>query len=161
MKTDKLIVTTPSDREIQMTRQFDAPRQLVFDAWTQPKLLKQWLYGPDGHALETCEIDLRVGGTLLFIWRLPDGKAMKMTGEYREISPPARLVHTEIFEEDWTGGETLVTTELSEENGSTTQTMKILYSSRDARDAALQTPMAEGMEMGHARLDALLANHFS
>lgn len=156
MMTGKLNVTTPTDRTIAMTRQFNAPRAAVFDAWTKPELLKQWMFGPDGHVLETCEINLRVGGTLRFVWRFPDGNSMGMSGVYKEIAPPARLVHTELFDQDWTGGETIVTNDFAEHNGITTATITITYASKEARDGALKTPMAEGMEMGHVRLDALL-----
>ncbi len=157
MTTGKLTITTPTDRDIAMVREFDAPRSAVFDAWTKPEQLKKWMYGPEGHSLQTCEIDLRVGGKLRFVWLLPDGSTMGMSGEYREVVPPKRLVNTELFDEDWTGGETLVTSEFDERDGCTVFTLSIRYSSRKARDAALQSGMTEGMEMCHARLDTLLA----
>lgn len=152
----KTQVSTPSDHEIAITREFNAPRTLVFEAFTTPAILKKWLFGPEGHSLETCEIDLRVGGKLRYVWRMPDGNEMGMSGEYREVSPPERIVHTELFDEDWTGGETFVTNEFTEHNGRTRVTITVQYSSREARDAALQTPMAEGMEMGYVRLEKML-----
>lgn len=155
--TGKLKVTTPSDLEIAMTRSFDAPRHLVWDAFTKPELAKRWLYGPDKWKLERCELDVRIGGALRYEWHGPDGEVMGLSGVYREVAPPERMVHTEIFDEDWTGGETLVTTTFTEEDGKTTVIMTVLYASKEARDGALATAMAQGMEMGYVRLDELLA----
>jgi uncharacterized protein YndB with AHSA1/START domain len=149
-------VTTPTEREIAVTRIFDAPRQAVFDALTRPELLKRWMFGPDAWSLPVCESDLRAGGALRFLWRGP-GMDMGMSGVYREVAPPGRLVHTEVFDEDWTGGETVVTTLLTEQGGRTTLTTTILYTSREARDAVLKTPMAEGMATSYDRLAALIA----
>jgi uncharacterized protein YndB with AHSA1/START domain len=147
-----LVVTTPSDREIAMTRTFDAPRELVYDAWTKPELLKRWLYGPDDWPFAVCEVDLRVGGALRFEWRHNSGEKMGLSGVYREIVPCERLVFTEVFDDDWTGGETLVTIIFVEHAGKTTVTQSILYSSRAARDGALKTAMEEGMAMSYSRL---------
>jgi len=102
-----LIVTTPSDREIVMTRVFKAPRKLVFDAWTKPELVRRWLLGPPGWTMPVCEIDLRVGGAYRFVWLGQDGTTMGMGGVYREIVIPERIVNTQLFDQDWTGGETL------------------------------------------------------
>lgn len=154
----KLQVTTPSDREILITRDFDAPRRLVWEAWTKPELLQKWLHGWDGWRLEVRENDLRPGGAIRWVWRGPSGEEMGLKGEYREVVPHERLVHTEVFDEDWTGGETLVTLLLTERAGRTTTAMTILYSSREARDAALKTDMAQGMEVGYERLEKLLAS---
>jgi uncharacterized protein YndB with AHSA1/START domain len=156
--TGTLQITTPSEREIAMTRDFDAPRRLVFEAWTKPELLKRWLLGPPGWSLDVCEIDLRVGGALRFVWRNADGSEMGLRGVYREIVPPERLVHTELFDEDWTGGETVVTTVLDERDGRTTFTSTVLYQTPEARDAALQTGMEEGVAASYDRLAELLAS---
>src|ERR1700740_2690854 len=94
-----LTLTTPTEREIAMTRVFDAPRRLVFDAMTRPELVKRWLLGPPGWSMPVCEIDLRVGGTYRYVWRGADGTEMGMRGVYREIAPPERLVATESFDE--------------------------------------------------------------
>ena len=153
-----LKVTTPTDREVVMTRIFDAPRRLVFDSFTKPELVRRWMYGWDGWTLPVCEIDLRVGGKYRFVWRGPDGTEMGMGGVYREIVPPERVVTSELFDEDWTGGETLVTIVLTEQDGKTLLTQTIFYSSREARDAAIQTGMAEGLSMGLDRLDQVLAS---
>lgn len=152
-----LMVTTPTDREIVMTRIFDASRELVFDAYTKPELLKRWLSGPPGWTFEVCEVDLRVGGGYRYVWRNADGTGMGMRGTFREIVRPERLVSTELFDEDWTGGETLGTNVFTEQGGKTILTQTILYSTRAARDGALKTPMAEGMAYGYDRLAVLLA----
>jgi uncharacterized protein YndB with AHSA1/START domain len=153
-----LKVTTPSDREVTMTRVFDAPRHLVFEAWTKPELVKRWLYGPDDWRLAVCEMDLRVGGAARFVWRHSDGKAkdMGMSGVFREIAPPDRLVFTEIWDDDWTGGEALNTLIFNEHAGKTTLTQTVLYSSRAARDGALKTGMEHGAAVSYDRLAELL-----
>src|SRR5262249_12912557 len=104
VRKKELVVTTPSEREVTMSRVFDAPRELLVEAWTKPELLKRWLYGPEDWLLTVCRIDLRVGGALRFEWHHKSGKSMGLSGVYREISLPDRLVWTEIFDEDWTGG---------------------------------------------------------
>ena len=154
--------TTPSDREIAMTRVFDAPRELVYEAWTRPDLLKRWLYGPEDFPLVVCEIDLRVGGALLFVWRPRDekdtGMGMTMRGVYREIKPIERLVFTEVWDEDWTGGEALMTVVFTERAGKTTLTQTILYSSQTARDGVLKTDMEHGAAVSYDRLAEILAS---
>jgi len=154
---NKLSVSTPSDREVLITRVFNAPRRLVYDAWTKPALLKRWLHGLDNWTLAVCDMDVRPGGSIRWVWRDPDGKEMGLKGVYKDVIPPERLVHTELFDEDWTGGETLVTLILTEQAGRTTCAMTVLYSSLEARDAAIKTGMTDGMEMGYGRLDKLLA----
>lgn len=155
---DTLQVTTPTDREIVMTRTFDAPRELVFDALTRPELLKRWFHGPDGWSLEICDIDLRVGGSYRCVWRGPDGVEMGLSGVHREIVPPERLVRTEVFDEDWTGGETLATAVLTERDGRTTLTTTVLYASKEARDGALASGMEQGVTASYDRLEELLAS---
>lgn len=142
--------TTPSDREIVVTRVFDAPCRLVFDAWTKPEHLPHWMLGPEGWTMPVCEIDLRPGGAWHFVWRRSDGTEMGMRGVYREITPPERLVSTESWGGDWP--DTLNTLILSEENGKTTMTLTVLYPSKEARDAALQTGMKAGMAASFDRL---------
>ena len=147
-----LKVTTPSDREVAMTRVFDAPRRLVFKAWTTPELMKRWLYGPEEWRLAVCEFDMRVGGKVRFEWRDRDGKSMGLSGVCREVVAPERLVFTEVWDEDWTGGETLVTMVFTEDAGKTTVTQTVLYSSQAARDGALKTGMEHGAAMSYDRL---------
>jgi uncharacterized protein YndB with AHSA1/START domain len=121
MKTvANLQVTMPSDREIMLTRVFDAPRSLVFDCYTKPELLKRWLTGPDGWSLAVCDNDLKVGGAFRWVWRGPAGQEMGMGGVHREIVRPERIVRTELFDKDWTGGETVGTLVLTEQDGRTT-----------------------------------------
>ena len=153
-----LKLTTQGDREVVITRVFDAPRSLVWDAHTKPELLKRWLSGPPGWSMAVCEMDLRVGGAYRWVWRGPDGTEMGMGGVHREIVPPERIVCTQLFDEDWTGGEAVGTLVLTERDGKTTLTNTILYASREARDAVLRTPMEQGMAMGYDRLEELLAS---
>jgi uncharacterized protein YndB with AHSA1/START domain len=154
--TGKLIVTTPTDREIVMTRVFDAPRDLVFEAVTIPDLVKRWLWGPDGWTMPICEIDLKVGGKYRYVWRHADGREMGMGGVYREIVPPERVVSTELFDEDWTGGEVLGTLVLSEQAGKTTLTQTLLYPSKEVRDNVLKSGMERGVAVSYDRLDEVL-----
>ena len=151
-----LQVYTPSDREISMTRVFNAPRPLVFEALTRPELLKQWLLGPPGWTMPVCEVDPRVGGSYRFLWRGPDGTEMGVSGVNREIVPPERLVGTEKFDQAWYPGEAIVTYQLVEHDGKTTLTITILYQSREARDIALKSGMDTGLSMSYDRLAALL-----
>lgn len=146
--------STPSDREVVITRVVDAPRDLVWKAWTSPEAIRQWLLGPPGWTMPVCEMDLRVGGKWRYVWRKADGAEMAMTGSVREVVPPARLVTTERWGPEWP--ETLNTMALTESRGLTTITLTVLYPSKDARDAALKTGMKDGMDAGFARLDALL-----
>jgi uncharacterized protein YndB with AHSA1/START domain len=152
----ELTVTMPSDVEVAVSRIFDAPRELVFDALTKPEIIMRWLWGPDEWRMIDCQVDLRVGGSIRYVWRNPDGSEMALSGTFREITPPDRIVHTELFDDDWTGGETLVTSELTEAAGQTTLTMTVLYASQEARDAAVATGMNEGMAIAYNRLDAYL-----
>ncbi len=154
-----LMVTTPSDREIAMTRVFDAPRSLVFDALTKPELLKRWLFGPDGWSLEVCEIDLRPGGEYRYVWRHEaDGTEMGMGGVYREVVPPERIVATESLDESWYPGDAVGTMVLTEQGGKTTLTQTMLYESREARDAVLESPMESGVAASYDRLEEVLAS---
>ena len=101
---------TPSDREVVITRAFDAPRELVFDCHTKPDLVRRWLLGPPGWTMPVCDIDLRVGGRYRYVWRGPDGEELGMGGIYRLIERPERIDTRELFDEDWTGGETFIAT---------------------------------------------------
>ena len=152
--TGTLHVTTPTDTEIVMTRVFDAPRAIVYDAFTTPELLKRW-FGPRGWSLVVCEIDLRVGGKWRFVLRGPDGREMGMRGEYRELTPPHRSVHTESFDDY--PGESIVTAVFVEQNGKTTLTATVNYGSKEVRDAVLQSGMEHGAAETYDRLAELLA----
>jgi uncharacterized protein (TIGR03086 family) len=153
-----LKITTPSEREIRMTREFDAPRHLVFDALTRPELLRRWFGVFGDWSMEQCEIDLTVGGSYHYVWRRADGERLGMRGIYREIQPTVRLVATEAFDEAWYSGEALTTTELSQDGSITTITMTTLYESQAGRDMALRSGMEHGVSAGYEALDALLAS---
>ena len=156
---ETLQVTAPGEREIVMTRGFDAPRQLVFDAHTKPELIKRWLLGPPGWSMPVCEIDLRVGGKYRYLWRHDrNGNEMGMGGLYREIVAPERIVHTERFDEAWYPGEALNTLVLVETGGRTTLTQTVRYESREARDAVLKSGMESGVAASYERLADLLAS---
>jgi uncharacterized protein YndB with AHSA1/START domain len=153
-----LQLTTRGDRELVLARVFDAPRRLVFDAWTKPELIRQWLLGPPGWSMPVCEIDLRVGGKYRYVWRNDKGIEMGMGGVYREIVAPERIVATEKFDESWYPGEGLGTVVLVEAGGKTTLTQTILYESREALEVVLKSPMEEGLAAGYDRLAVLLAS---
>ena len=157
-ETGTLQITTPSEREIVLSRVFDAPRNLVFDAWTKPELLERWLGVRGGWSMVVCEVDLRVGGAYRFVWRGPDGAEMGMGGVYREIVAPERLVATEAFDDPWYSGEALDTTVLVEESGKTTATTTVLYESEEIREAVLQSGMARGVAESYDTLAECLAS---
>jgi uncharacterized protein YndB with AHSA1/START domain len=152
--TGTLKVTTPSEREVVLTRVFDAPRKLVFDALTKPELLKRW-FGPRGWSLNVCEVDLRVGGKWRFVLIGPDGSKMGMSGVYREITPPQGEVHTEQFDDY--PGESVVTCVLVEDNGRTTLTGTVLYESQEIRDIVIKSGMEHGAAETYDKLAEYLA----
>lgn len=152
-----LTIALPSDREIAITRTFKAPADLIFDCWTIPALIRRWL-GPSDWAFTTCEFDARVGGKWRFVTRGPNGMEMGSSGEVLELDRPHWIKTNEIYDMDWTGGQTIVTNRISEANGITTSVVTVLYANKEARDGARATPMAEGMEMGFKRLEELLAD---
>jgi uncharacterized protein YndB with AHSA1/START domain len=150
-----LDVATPTELTIVLTRDFDAPRELVFAAHTEPRHLRQWMLGPEGWTMPVCEIDLRPGGAWRCVWRATDGTEMTIAGVYLEVDPPARVVHTEAWGGDW--AETTNTLEFAEADGRTTLTSTMLFPTRQARDAALGTGMNDGAVAGYVRLDEYLA----
>jgi uncharacterized protein YndB with AHSA1/START domain len=150
-------VTTPSDREIRIEREFAAPRRLVYDAYTKPELIKRWLGSMPGWSWAECEMDVRVGGRYRWAWKGPDGAIMGMGGTYREVVPNERLVSTEKFDQAWYEGEALDTVVFTERAGRTTVTTNLLYISKEVRDGVLQSPATSGMEQGYKILDAVLA----
>jgi uncharacterized protein YndB with AHSA1/START domain len=146
--------TTPSDVEIVATRVFDAPRRLVWEAFTNPEHVPNWLLGPEGWTMPVCEIDLRPGGAWHYVWRKNDGTEMEMRGEFREVAPPERVVNTEAWGGDW--AETLNTLVLTEEDGRTLTVSTVLYPSKEARDRALTTGMKDGWSRSYDLLDEYL-----
>jgi uncharacterized protein YndB with AHSA1/START domain len=149
-----LTVATPSDLEVSLVRSFDAPRQLVYEAYTDPRHVPRWMVGPDGWTMPVCEIDLRVGGSWHFVWRKTDGAILDMRGLYKEIVPQERLVTTESWGPEWP--ETINTLTLVERDGKTIVTSTMLYPSKEARDAALKTGMKEGAGQSFDRLELYL-----
>ena len=155
--SDTFRIAASGDREIIMTRVFDAPRDLVFDALTKPELVKRWLLGPPGWTMPVCQIDLKVGGTYRYVWRNDDGSEMGMGGKYTEIVRPERIVHTELFDEAWYEGESRTTWVLSEKDGRTTLTVTTRYGSTKTRDGVLESGMASGVAASYDRLDEVMA----
>jgi uncharacterized protein YndB with AHSA1/START domain len=154
--SDTFTATTPSDREIVLTRLFDAPRHLVFEAMTKPEHIRRW-WGilDDQHSVPVCEIDLRPGGAWRFVGRGPQGE-YGFHGVYREIAPPDRVVFTEIFD-PYPDVVSVVTSILTEEGGKTRLTVKCLYPSVEVRDMVLQTGMARGAGISYDRLEEVVA----
>jgi uncharacterized protein YndB with AHSA1/START domain len=154
--SDTFEATTPSDREIRMTRLFDAPRHLVFEAMTKPEHVKRW-WGclTDDHSVPVCEIDLRPGGAWRFVGRGPEGDYPAFYGVYREVNPPDRLVFTEFFE-PFPDVESVVTSTFTEENGKTRLTVTAAYPSLDVRDAVMKTGMTTGASISYDRLEDLV-----
>ena len=150
-------VTTPSDREITMTRVFNAPRRMVFDALTKPELVRRWMWGTPGTTMPVCEVDLRVGGSYRFVWNAPGGVTFSISGIYKEIVAPERVVSTQVMDPNWTG-EVLSTVVLTDAGGKTTLVNTYLYGTRQLRDGALKSPMESGAEMGYRHLDELVAS---
>jgi uncharacterized protein YndB with AHSA1/START domain len=146
--------STPSDLEVVATRVFDAPRQLLWDVHTIPEHVQRWMLGPDGWTMPVCEIDLRPGGRWHWVWRRSEGTEMAMSGEYREVTAPEKLVNTESWGDDWP--ETLNTTSFFEENGRTKLVATVHYPSKEARDAAMKTGMEDGWSRSYDRLDDYL-----
>jgi uncharacterized protein YndB with AHSA1/START domain len=156
-------VTTPSDREVAVSRSFDAPRALVFDAYTKPELVKRWMLGPPGWSMPVCEMDLRAGGKYRWRWRSDeDGKEFGFHGEFREVSKPSKVVHTETFDPGDVGGSMgdqpcIVTTTFTEKDGVTTVKTLMDFGSKKSRDEAVATGMTDGMEASYQKLDEVLA----
>jgi uncharacterized protein YndB with AHSA1/START domain len=147
---------TPSERELVITRTFEAPRSLVWAAFTDPNHLPRWQTGPEGFSMPVCEIDLRPGGTWHYVWRNAQGREFGATGAYREVVPQERIVTVT----ESGGEENTSTTTFAEENGRTIVTNRLLFASQASRDRAV--PLAKfGTESSYARLDAYLASNIA
>ncbi|HEX7926324.1 MAG TPA: SRPBCC family protein [bacterium] len=156
--TGNIQITLPTDLEIAMTREFNAPRKLVYEALVTPSLLTRWLLGPPGWIMTKCLLDPRVGGKYRYEWKNEgDGSTMGMGGTFTEVVAGERLVATELFDEAWYPGEGHVAQTLREQAGKTTLHILLRYESKDARDGVLKIPMDQGMEASYVRLDAMLA----
>ncbi len=154
--TGKATLTMPSDTELVITRTFNAPRHLVWEAMTTPEHVRNW-WGPRKYQMTVCEIDLRVGGRWRFAQVLDDGTEVAFSGEYREIVPPERVVNTEGYEA-FPGHDALVTVTLEEHDGVTTFTNRSVYQSKADLDALLASGMEPGMQETYDRLDEVLAS---
>jgi uncharacterized protein YndB with AHSA1/START domain len=154
-----LTVSTPTDTTVVVTREFDAPRDLVWDAMTSPDMVRRWLFGPPGWEMTVCEDDLKVGGGFRWEWRGPAGESLRMHGKYREFTPPSRVVRNEIFEMDAGPpmGEQFATLELADKGDRTALTITLAYDSKEARDGALASGMEHGMAASYDRLEEVLA----
>ena len=159
---EKAQVSLPSEREVRVVRRFKAPRELVYRAHTEPKLVQRWMLGPPGWSMPVCEMDVRVGGRYRWRWRSEkDGSEFGFAGTFREVTPLSRLVHTETYDPATVGdvhpqSEALVSVMFTEDGGITTVTTLIDFGSKQARDAAVATGMTDGMEQSYQLLDALL-----
>jgi len=152
--TTTVEITTPSDLEVTLARLVDAPRALVWAAWTTPELVQQWMLGPEGWSMPVCEMDLRPGGAWHRVWKKANGKEMEMRGSFREIVAPERLVSTEKWGPEWP--ETVNTLTLEAKGEKTLVRETILYPSKEARDAAIKTGMADGASVSFDRLQKVL-----
>jgi uncharacterized protein YndB with AHSA1/START domain len=149
------IIAEPGKTSFSTRRIVDAPRALVFDAFTKCEHLKRWM-GPASITMVSCNTDLRVGGRYRFVFRVPDGSEVGFSGEYREVARPERIVRTFVFEPR-PDAEALETLELTEANGQTTITTTTVHKTVENRDGHVQSGVDKGMAEGYARLDELLA----
>ena len=147
-------VTLPSDTEILITREFDAPKHLVYKAYTTPELVKRWWSGRRGE-MTLAEIDLRVGGRWRYVMIAQGGFEVAFHGEYREIVPNERIVNTEVFEGAPEGGAAVVTIDFAEVDGRTTLTMLTTVPSREVRDMIIESGMEGGMQEGMDLLEEI------
>jgi uncharacterized protein YndB with AHSA1/START domain len=147
----KATLTLPAEDQILITREFDAPKHLVYKAWTTPELVAKWWTAKRGTA-KGMEIDLRVGGRWRYAMETPDGQEVAFHGEYREIVPNERLVSTEVFEgaplppEDLEANATVNTATFSEENGRTKVTILVQCPSHEVREAIIASGMEDGLQ---------------
>ncbi|MGD9691280.1 MAG: SRPBCC domain-containing protein [Phycisphaerales bacterium] len=165
-----LKVSTPTEKSIVMTREFRAPRRMVWEAMTRPELMRRWMFAPPGWEMTVCEFDARVGGRFRWQWRTAEADpAMTIHGELREVVLHERIVHTERMEmamggdcggggcEDGGVQELLATLEFSERGGVTLMRMTLEFATKEARDGALASGMEHGMEAGYKSLDEMFA----
>lgn len=162
MTIEKAQVTLPSDREVQVTRSFKAPRALVFRAYTEPALVRRWMTGFPGWSMPVCDMDVRAGGSYRWRWRNDaDGQEFGFSGTFREVEAPSRIVHSERYDPgtvggDYGEGEAIITLTFTEDGGVTTVTTLMDFGSMEARDAAVKTGMTDGMEYSYQLLERVL-----
>jgi uncharacterized protein YndB with AHSA1/START domain len=157
--TNETIVERAGDRELTVTRTFNAPAHIVFDAWTKPELLKRW-WAPKsfGVSLFECEQDVRVGGAYRFAFGRDPKNPEVFSGRYLEVDPPSRLVLTQVYERMAEVGEVVVTATFEESQGRTRLTLRQLFPSRQAMEGALKSGMERGMRVTLDQLDELVAS---
>jgi uncharacterized protein YndB with AHSA1/START domain len=156
--TEHQLKVTTSDREVVMTRGFDAPRELVFDAFTKPELVKRWMRGPDGWSLAVCDIALKIGGAFRYVWRNDaDGHEFVVSGVYTEVTRPERVAHTEKFDDPEYPGESLETWAFDERDGVTTLTTTLLYESMEACKKAVELGAVQDATSCYDQIAAVLA----
>jgi uncharacterized protein YndB with AHSA1/START domain len=145
------------DREIVVVRAFNAPRDLVFEAFTKPELVKRWMLGTEGWSMPVCTIDFRAGGRGRYEWKSPDGQhGMALSTEFIEIVRPERIVHKEVLDGTPQPVEAEITSTFTETSGRTTLTMVIRYPSAEVRDFMLKSGMEHGMALSFQRLATIL-----
>lgn len=161
---EKAQVSLPGDTQVRVTRDFAAPRKLVWQAHTDPKLVKRWMLGPPGWSMPVCEMDVRPGGKYRWRWKSDEnGAEFGFFGDFREVDAPARMVHAEHYDPGNVGGAmdvsqpAIIEMRFSEKGGVTSLEMIMTFASKEIRDAAVSTGMTDGMEMGYQRLDAMFA----
>lgn len=157
-------VDLPTDMQVRVRRDFKAPQALVWQAHTEPELVKRWMLGPPGWSMPVCEMDVRTGGTYLWRWRSDEtGQLFGFHGDYRDVNAPAKIIHAEYYDPGDLGGPmdtskpAIIDTRFTEKNGVTSLVMVMEFASKEIRDAAVSTGMTDGMEMGYERLDKLFA----
>jgi uncharacterized protein YndB with AHSA1/START domain len=159
----RALVSLPSDTEVRVTRDFKAPRELVWRAHTEPELFQRWIGGYPGWSMPVCDMDVRPGGKYRWRWRSEEGKEFGFYGEYREVVAPEHMVHAEYYDPGDFGGAmptntpAIIRTTFTERNGVTTLVTLMDYGSKEAREGALSTGMTDGMETSYERLDKLVA----
>jgi uncharacterized protein YndB with AHSA1/START domain len=151
-----------SDREIVITRTFNGPPRIVFDAWTRPELVKRW-WAPRSRGVAECEADVRPGGWYRYVIRLNTGQEFAFSGKYVEVTPPSRLVYTEVFEPTASGAkpgdaELTVTVTFDEHEGKTHMVSHSLCPSKEVRDQIIASGMEQGMRETMDLLDELVAS---
>lgn len=160
MSPQGLQVSTPTDTTIVLTRTFNAPRRLVWEAMTNPAKMRRWMLPPPGWTLSVCECEARVGGALRLAWKSEDADpVMTLQGVFTEVVPHERMVHTETMKlgSGQTIGSLVETHEFSEKYGVTTMRITQAYDSKEARDGAVASGMEQGMEAGYKQMDEMLA----
>jgi uncharacterized protein YndB with AHSA1/START domain len=160
----KAEVSLPSDTEVRVTRDFHAPRKLVWDAHTVPKLVQKWMLGPPGWSMPVCEMDVRPGGKYRWRWKSDaNGQEFGFHGDFKEVDAPAKFTHAEFYDPGDIGGAmdvsqpAMIRTSFAEKNGVTSLETVMKFASKEIRDAAVSTGMTDGMEMGYERLDTFFA----